>query len=61
VSYAVTSWARLSVRVNNLLDNDRVYPNGYSYLYYSGDALSGTAYYYPQATRNAVVLMDVRF
>jgi iron complex outermembrane receptor protein len=58
VSYAVTSWARVTLQVNNLLDANRVYPSGYSYRYFSGDVNTGTAYYYPQAGRNAVVLMD---
>jgi iron complex outermembrane receptor protein len=60
-SYAVTPRMRLTLQVNNALGADRVYPSGYSYLYYTGDVQSGTAYYYPQATRNAVVLMDFDF
>lgn len=60
-SFAVAPWARVSLQVNNALGNDRVYPSGYSYLYYSGDVLSGTAYYYPQAGRNAVALLDLKF
>lgn len=61
VSYALTGWARVSLQVNNALDNDRIYPSGYSYLYFAGEALTGTAYYYPQATRNAVVTLDLEF
>ena len=61
LSYAVTQWARVTLQVNNLFDNDRIRPSGYSYLYYSGEELTGTAYYYPQATRNAVVLLDLGF
>ncbi len=60
-SYAVTPSVRVSLNVNNLFDADRIYPSGYSYLYYTGDVLSGTAYYYPQAGRNAVVLLDFGF
>ncbi|HEX7809741.1 MAG TPA: TonB-dependent receptor, partial [Thermoanaerobaculia bacterium] len=60
-SYAITPWARVSLQVNNLLNAKRVYPSGYSYQYYSGDELTGVAYYYPQATRNATVLMDFAF
>jgi iron complex outermembrane receptor protein len=60
-SYAFTPRVRVTLQVNNALDADRVYPSGYSYLYYTGDVPSGTAYYYPQATRNAVVLMDLDF
>jgi iron complex outermembrane receptor protein len=61
LSYAVTGWARVSLQVNNVLDNDRIRPSGYSYLYYFGEERTGTAYYYPHATRNAVVLLDLGF
>ena len=61
VSYAVTPWARVSLQVNNVLNNERIRPSGYSYLYFAEEQLSGTAYYYPQATRNAVVLVDFGF
>jgi hypothetical protein len=44
-----------------VLNQERVYPSGYSYRYYSGELRTGTAYYYPQATRNAVVLLDLGF
>jgi iron complex outermembrane receptor protein len=59
VSYAVTPQVRVSLQVNNLFDADRVYPSGYTYRYFSGDVATGDAYYYPQATRNAVVLVDI--
>ena len=61
VSYAVNDWARVSLQVNNVLNNDRFYPSGYSYLYDFDGMPTGTAYYYPQATRNAVVLLDLDF
>ncbi|HYC87842.1 MAG TPA: TonB-dependent receptor [Thermoanaerobaculia bacterium] len=61
LSYAVTPWARVTLQVNNVFDNDRIRPSGYSYLYYAGEELTRTAYYYPQATRNAVVLLDLGF
>lgn len=61
VAYEVTPWARVTLQVNNLLDADQVYPSGYSYRFFSGEVSSGTAYYYPQAGRNAVVLMDFDF
>jgi len=61
ISYAIASFARLTLQVNNLLDADRIYPSGYSYRFFTGEVKSGTAYYYPQATRNAVVLMDFDF
>ena len=60
-SYAVTSWARVSLQVNNVLDNHDIRPSGYSYPYFFGEELTGTAYYYPHATRNAVVLLDLGF
>ncbi len=43
---------RLSVQVNNLFDNDRIYASGY--------AFDGVPYYFPQATRNFVVMLDFR-
>jgi hypothetical protein len=57
---------RLRIQVTNLLDNRRVWPAGYSYLFLTRgtdglDTLSGTAYYYPQATRSVYATLDVRF
>ena len=57
---------RLRVQVTNLLDDERIWPGGYSYLYFvrdtsGGDTLEGTAYYYPLATRSVYVMLDVRF
>jgi iron complex outermembrane recepter protein len=51
-SVGVGVWrsARLSVQVNNILNNKRLFASGYS------DGV--VAYYYPQATRNAVVMLD---
>jgi iron complex outermembrane receptor protein len=60
-SYAVTDWARVSLQVDNVLDDDGIRPSGYSTLYFTGEELGGTAYYYPHATRNAVVLVDFTF
>ena len=57
----MTSRARVTLQVNNVLDDDGIRPSGYSYLYFTGKELSGTAYYYPHATRNAVVLLDLAF
>jgi iron complex outermembrane receptor protein len=48
----VNTHARVRVQVNNVLNNKRVWPNGYSF--------DGVPYYYPQATRNAVVMLEVR-
>jgi iron complex outermembrane recepter protein len=50
VSYALTKAMRLTLQVNNLLDNDRIFPNGY--------VIDGFAYYYPQATRNFMLMVD---
>jgi len=61
VAYDLTSWIRVRLQANNLLNAERVYANGYSYRYYTGDERGGTAYYYPQASRNAVVLLDFDF
>jgi iron complex outermembrane receptor protein len=57
---------RLRVHATNLLDSRRQWPGGYSYLFLVRDAagaeaLSGTAYYYPQATRSAYVTLEARF
>ena len=57
---------RIRVQATNLLDGDRLWPSGYSYLYFVRDAagqdgLEGTAYYYPLATRSVYVTLDVRF
>jgi iron complex outermembrane receptor protein len=59
VSYAVTPQVRVTLQVNNLFNADRIYPSGYTYRYFAGDVATGDAYYYPQATRNAVVLVDL--
>jgi iron complex outermembrane receptor protein len=61
VAYRITPRVRLSLQVNNLFDAERVYPSGYSYRYFAGDVPSGDAYYFPQATRHAVVLLDFGF
>jgi iron complex outermembrane receptor protein len=60
-SYAVTDWARVSLQVDNVLDDDGIRPSGYSTLSFTGEELGGTAYYYPHATRNAVLLVDFTF
>jgi iron complex outermembrane receptor protein len=57
---------RVRVQATNLLDDDRLWPSGYSYLYFTRDGagrdtLEGTAYYYPLATRSVYVTLDVRF
>jgi iron complex outermembrane receptor protein len=57
---------RIRVQATNLLDEDRAWPSGYSYLYFvrdgaGGETLEGTSYYYPLATRSVYVTLDVRF
>ncbi|MFO7692069.1 MAG: TonB-dependent receptor [Vicinamibacterales bacterium] len=57
---------RLRVQVTNLLDNRRMFPSGYSYQYLlldgaGGTQPGGTRYYYPQATRSVMVMLDMRF
>ena len=52
VSYSLTEQAQLSLQVNNLLNNKRVFPSGY--------AIDGIAYYYPQATRHFVLMIDFK-
>lgn len=50
----------LRLQVNNLTNNKRVFPSGYSYLFLTPTRVDGIAYYYPQATRNAMVMVDFR-
>jgi iron complex outermembrane receptor protein len=55
---------RIRVQATNLLDDDRLWPSGYSYLYFrrgtgGPDTLDGTSYYYPLATRGVFVTLDV--
>ncbi|HEV7425107.1 MAG TPA: TonB-dependent receptor [Thermoanaerobaculia bacterium] len=51
----------IRVQINNLLNNKRVFPSGYSYLFLTPQrTIEGVSYYYPQATRNASVMVDFR-
>ncbi|HEV7486190.1 MAG TPA: TonB-dependent receptor [Thermoanaerobaculia bacterium] len=51
----------LRLQINNLLNNKRVFPSGYSYLFLTPQrTIEGISYYYPQATRNASVMVDFR-
>ncbi len=57
---------RIRVQATNLLDDDRIWPSGYSYLYFvrgpgAPGGLEGTSYYYPLATRSVYVTLDVTF
>jgi iron complex outermembrane receptor protein len=57
----------LRLQVNNLFDNRRMFPNGYSYQYFTQATstspleLTGIRYYYPLATRNFYVALELRF
>ncbi|HEX9726690.1 MAG TPA: TonB-dependent receptor [Vicinamibacteria bacterium] len=58
--------ARITLFVNNLLDNQDQFPSGYSYQFLvrdgaGGETLDGIPYYYPLATRNFVVELEVGF
>ena len=57
---------RLRLQVDNLLDSHRIWPSGYSYLFLTREAsgsevAQGIPYYYPLATRSALVLLDLSF
>ena len=56
--------AKITLFVNNLLDDAEQYPSGYSYQFLERDGagrdrLDGIPFYYPLATRNAVVSLEV--
>ena len=51
----------LRIQINNLLNNKRVFPSGYSYLFLTPQrTIEGISYYYPQATRNAAIMLDFK-
>ena len=55
---------RIVVFVNNLLDVDDQYPSGYSYQFLNldgagGASMDGIPFYYPLATRNFVVVLEL--
>lgn len=56
---------RIRVQAVNVTDGRRIWPSGYSYLYFVRDAgtdtLAGTSYYYPQATRSLYATLELRF
>ena len=61
-SYRVSRNARVRLQVNNVLNNRRIYPSGYSYQFMdTAGTIDGVRYYYPQATRHAVLTLDVGF
>ena len=56
--------AKVTLFVNNLFDSDGQYPSGYSYQFLQRDPaggvdLDGIPFYYPRATRNAVVSLEL--
>jgi iron complex outermembrane recepter protein len=56
---------RIRIQVNNVFDNRRIFPSGYSYLYFTRDpagrdTLAGIPYYYPLATRSVFVGLDLK-
>jgi iron complex outermembrane receptor protein len=60
-SIAIRHDMSIRVQINNLLNNKRVFPSGYSYLFLTPQrTIEGISYYYPQATRNASVMVDFR-
>jgi iron complex outermembrane receptor protein len=60
-TFALARNMNIRVQINNLLNNKRVFPSGYSYLFLTPQrAIEGVSYYYPQATRNASVMVDFR-
>jgi iron complex outermembrane receptor protein len=57
---------RIRLYGSNLLDSERIWPGGYSYLYFvrgagGADALAGSSYYYPLATRSVYMTLDLTF
>jgi iron complex outermembrane recepter protein len=67
LKFAAAAHPVLRAKVGNLLDNRRMFPNGYSYQYFTAApdgpslALQGTRYFYPLATRSAFVGLELRF
>jgi iron complex outermembrane receptor protein len=67
LAFAARAHPVLRVQVSNLLDNRRMFPNGYSYQYFTAGpdtsalALQGMRYYYPLATRGAFIGLELRF
>jgi len=60
-AFALARNVNIRVQINNLLNNKRVFPSGYSYLFLTPQrTIEGVSYYYPQATRNASVMVDFR-
>jgi iron complex outermembrane receptor protein len=70
LSFSLARWIprgapKLDVQLNNLLDSHRLFPSGYSYIYLQRErsgtqSVEGTSYFYPLATRNAMVRLSFR-
>jgi iron complex outermembrane receptor protein len=70
-SHSLGSWwqgvdTRVTLFVNNVLSNRDQLPSGYSYQFLvrdgsGGDQLDGIAFFYPLATRNVIVSLEVDF
>lgn len=55
----------LRFQLNNALNNDRIYPSGYSYVFLERDERGveedrGVPYFYPSATRNVILAMEFK-
>jgi iron complex outermembrane receptor protein len=71
VTFFLERWVKqgapkIRVQATNLLGNRRIWPSGYSYLYFQRnvagpDAFQGISYYYPLATRSVYLTLDVSF
>ncbi|HKO00837.1 MAG TPA: hypothetical protein VJ032_04030, partial [Thermoanaerobaculia bacterium] len=61
IGVSLSHLARVTLVVNNLTNNRHVFPSGYSYQFMDqAGNISGTRYFYPQATRNAAIMLDVK-
>lgn len=73
ITFSLSRWVKrgdpkIRVQATNLLNDERIWPSGYSYLYFERgaapgiqDTLFGTSFYYPLATRSVFVTLDVTF
>src|SRR5439155_26165234 len=58
-AYSFAHGMRMRLQVNNALNNKRVWPSGYSYLFLTPQkTVDGISYYYPQATRNRAMTVE---
>ena len=59
--FALPKNAKVTLQVNNLTNRKAYYPSGYSYLTMNpAGVIGGTSYFYPQATRNFVIMLDAK-